>query len=232
VLAFRIVSAVLINFKFLNNPYLQGGLRRRTTALVPNDSGELAEPGQEGVTILLLGAKSNHPFGFFAPEFLQTFSWVDKMNKEFDMPDKIPKGFLGQTQYTRKDERNAMEFLFISYWRNIDDLLLFAHSPLHREAWIWLEKTTRDHAYIGFNHEIYEAPPGHWENIYMNFQPTGLGATTVLRKKGGEGMETGVVPDEWISPLADANQRKLRTTAERLARPQSSFDRTDRTAKM
>jgi len=122
-----------------------------------------------------------------------------------------------------------MEFIFISYWRTIDDVLVFAHSPLHREAWNWLEKTTKKHAYVGFNHELYEAPPGHWENIYMNFQPTGLGATTVIKRHNGK-LEAGVVADEWISPLVDANQRKLRTTSERLGRStKPEVDVTDRT---
>jgi hypothetical protein len=88
----RVVTAVLINFNVINNPYLQDGIRRRTTALVPDEAGSLVEPGQQGVTVLMLGAKSNHPFGFFAPEFLQTFAWVDKMNKEFDIIEKMPKG--------------------------------------------------------------------------------------------------------------------------------------------
>ena len=86
------LTAVLINFKVINNPYLQDGIQRRTTALVPDKAGNLVEPGQQGVTVLMLGAKSNHPFGFFAPEFLQTFAWVDKMNKEFDMVEKMPQG--------------------------------------------------------------------------------------------------------------------------------------------
>ena len=88
----RVVNAVLINLNVLNNPYLQDSIRRRTTALVADEAGNLNEPGQQGVTVLMLGAKSNHPYGFFAPEFLQTFAWVDKMNKEFDIVEKMPKG--------------------------------------------------------------------------------------------------------------------------------------------
>ena len=62
----------------------------------------------------------------------------------------------------------------------------------------------------------------------MNFQPTGLGATTVIKRGNGK-LEAGVVADEWISPLVDANQRKVRTTSERLGRStKSEFDRTDR----
>lgn len=61
--------------------------------------------------------------------------------------------------------------MFLSYWRSIEDLHAFAHAPLHREAWTWWEKTIKAHGFIGVNHEIYEADRGHWENVYVNFQP-------------------------------------------------------------
>ena len=116
-----------------------------------------------------------------------------------------------------------MEFTFISYWRSIEDLHAFAHGPLHRQAWTWWEKTLKQHDAIGINHEIYEADAGHWENVYINFQPTGLGATTYLRTNDGK-VEGGEVSEEWISPLVDAGRGKLRSSAGRLRRPATKFD--------
>lgn len=52
--------------------------------MVPDEDGNFRGASQEKVVILLLGAKSNHPFGFFAPEFLKTFKWMAEMNAEFD----------------------------------------------------------------------------------------------------------------------------------------------------
>ncbi len=101
----------------------------------------------------------------------------------------------------------------------------FAHAPLHRNAWTWWEKTIKAHAFIGVNHEIYEAEAGHWENVYLNFQPTGLGATTYLRKEGGQGkVEGGIVGDEWIGPLVDARRGKMRSSAGRLGRGVMGLD--------
>ena len=54
-------------------------------------------------------------------------------------------------------------------------------------------------SHLGINHEIYAADPGQWENIYANFQPTGLGATTYLRR--GDKLQGGFLEDAWISPL-------------------------------
>lgn len=104
---------------------------------------------------------------------MRTFKWLAEMNASFDLPqqDGGPNGFLGQTNWSRKDERGGVEFMFLSYWRSIEDLHAFAHAPLHREAWTWWEKTIKAHGFIGVNHEIYEADRGHWENVYVNFQP-------------------------------------------------------------
>ena len=117
---------------------------------------------------------------------------------------------LGQTQFTRKDANGATENLFISYWRSIECVHAYAHSPLHREAWLWWDKTLSAHKHIGFMHEVFEAPKGMWEGVYINFQPVLLGATTYL-KRGGK-TEAGEVNDEWVSGLLDANRGRLRTS--------------------
>lgn len=58
-------------------------------------------------------------------------------------------------------------------------------------------------------HEVYEADRGMYESIYINFQPTLAGATTVLTKDGK--MADGTVGEEWVSPLLEA-RGKLRTS--------------------
>jgi hypothetical protein len=60
------------------------------------------------------------------------------------------------------------------------------------------------------HHEVYEAEAKYWENMYANFQPMGLSATSYLRADGKlEGCE---VADEWISPLLPAIKGKLSTS--------------------
>jgi hypothetical protein len=51
--------------------------------------------------------------------------------------------------------------------------------------------------------------------VYANFQPTGLGATSYL-KKGDGTLQGGEVADEWVSPLLGANKGKLSTSLGRL----------------
>ena len=80
----QLTYSLLIHFSLISNPYLRDVFFGRRTAVVPDRNGIINDAGKEKVTILLLGAKSNHPFGFFAPEFLETFKWLDRMNKSFD----------------------------------------------------------------------------------------------------------------------------------------------------
>lgn len=222
VLLLRFADTILITLQFKPNPYIQDVIPGRATALLPEQDGQITGPGQGKVAILLLGAKSNHPMGIFAPRFMEVGKQLFAMNKQFDGPD-APEGILGQTSYERKDERGAREFVFISYWRSIEDLHAFAHSGLHRETWLWWEKNVKEMGYCGINHEIYEAEPGAWENVYVNFQPTQLGATSFLRKSDGS-VEGGVVGDEWIHPLVDARRGKLAKSSARLGRDPTKFD--------
>lgn len=87
-LLFRTVDATLINFGLKPNPFLETSFpRKRITAVVPNEAGELIAPGSEKVAVILLGAKSNSPFGALAPEFLKTFKFLAEMNASFDRAD-------------------------------------------------------------------------------------------------------------------------------------------------
>jgi hypothetical protein len=59
-------------------------------------------------------------------------------------------------------------------------------------------------------HEVFEADRGMWESVYINFQPTLLGATTFLKRDGK--IVGGEVKEEWVSPLLDANKGILRSS--------------------
>jgi hypothetical protein len=62
-------------------------------------------------------------------------------------------------------------------------------------------------------HEVYEAPAGAYEGVYVNFQPSLLGATTYLKKDGK--MVGGEVKPEFVNPLVDANRGPMRTSNNR-----------------
>jgi hypothetical protein len=75
---------------------------------------------------------------------------------------------------------------------------------------------------VGINHEIYEAQPGAFENVYVNFQPTLLGATSFLKQDGK--MVSGTVAPEFIHPLVDARKGKLAKSSARLGWDPTALD--------
>lgn len=220
----KIVNMLLQAYNITPNPLLEGVFEGRTTALIPEgETGEIITPAGKKIAILHLGAVCNSPFGLFHSQFAGVGKWFEKMCKVCDSGEV--NGFLGQTTFHRQTEKGAYEFVAISYWESIEDLWSFAHSGLHRKAWQWWEETIKENNAVGINHEIFEADAHNWENIYVNFQPTMMGATTYL-KRGGKTLEGGVVPDEWVSPLVDARRGKLAKSSGRMGREFTKHDET------
>ena len=255
-LSTRFISKCLAALGLLHNLAMAEVIPKKTTAQLRDRDGKPAEK----VAVLLLGFKSNHPFGIFAPGFKEIGDYFYHMSVELSegaadngcksflqlshknsllslhpKPSKTPshhtkltssssspkKTVLGQTSWSSKD-RTAQnpELLNVSYWRDLDAVHAFAHSPLHRAAWDYWNRTFKAHPYLGVHHEVYEADAGRWESVYANFQPTGLGATSYLRRPDGPkgSLDGGVVADEWVTPLLPANKGKLSTSVGRLGR--------------
>ena len=84
-LAIRLLDTTVVTLGLRQNPYLQGALMKKTTAQVPDMDGEFrSDPAGEKIVILLLGAKSNHPLGIFAPNYVQTADYMTKMSELLD----------------------------------------------------------------------------------------------------------------------------------------------------
>lgn len=59
-------------------------LPKKSTAQIMDRNGDFAGPGQEKVAVLLLGAKSNHPLGIFAPDFSLVNKYIEGMTHELE----------------------------------------------------------------------------------------------------------------------------------------------------
>lgn len=213
-LLLRLADTIAITAGVKANPYMKNVVLKKTSAQVPDQYGEFsADAAAEDVVIFLLCAKYNHPLGVLCPGAAEIGGYVQRMSEEIET-SSASNGFLGSSGWSMVDEHGAQELMLLQYWRSIEAIHEYAHGPLHREAWEWWQKTLKQHDYIGINHELYHAQPGQWENLYVNFQPTLLGATTYLKR--GDKLEGGAVPDQWISPLVQANKGQLRTSAGRL----------------
>lgn len=224
VLGARAADTLAITLGWKKNHYIDDALLYRVSPQIPDQDGNFhRESSEEKVVVFMLGAKANHPLGILAPNLKILGEYADKMFSELDKtrPDN---GYYGSSVWTSQDKNGATEFLYLSYWRSTEDIHQFAYSPLHRGAWDWWNKTVEQNDHIGINHEIFEVDRKHWEGVYINFQPTLLGATTYLRK--GDKTIGGTVDDQWISPLIDARRGKLRSSAGRLGRdPGQLYDK-------
>ena len=217
----RIAYSVLVTFNILTNPYLKDSIPHKFTALLPDATGKFAPdnkpPTNENVAVLILSAKVNHPSGWLGAPHVQAFGDLfTKMKNEFETWPQSETGFLGQSQAHLPAANGCTEILSISYWRSAAHIMKYADSPSHREAVTWWYQKMKEGTipHLGIMHEIYQSPPGMWENVYMGFQPTLLGATTYLKE--GDKTVAGTVEDKWISPILDARKGKLASSRGRM----------------
>lgn len=91
-LALRVVDTMLITYGYKPNPYLRDVLPKKSTAQVMGKDGNFSGPGKEKIAILLLGAKSNHPLGIFAPDFNTMGDFNKKMNEHLESADNQDTG--------------------------------------------------------------------------------------------------------------------------------------------
>jgi hypothetical protein len=75
---------MLITYGVIPNPYLAKAIPKKSTAQVMDRNGNFPGPGKEKIAVLLLGAKSNHPLGVFAPDFGTVGNFLQKMTKELE----------------------------------------------------------------------------------------------------------------------------------------------------
>jgi Domain of unknown function (DUF4188) len=68
-----------------------------------------------------------------------------------------------------------MHITAVSYWKDLEHLAAFSRNTSHRASVQFVMTTKGKYPHLGLMHETYFAPKGHWENLYYNSQPIGLG---------------------------------------------------------
>jgi heme-degrading monooxygenase HmoA len=210
------LNTLSITIGLKKNPYLDQVIPHRTCAQIPDEDGTISpSAANEKVTVFLLGFKVNHPLGILAPHISTINESNVRMWQELEATSP-ESGYFGSTEQTVRDPRGAVEIVTISYWRSMEDVHRFAYGPIHRKIWEYWNTHVKELAHLGIIHEMFEVDKHKWEAVYLNTQPTMLGATS-FRRKGDKDMG-GQVEDAWISSLVDARKGKLRTSAGRLGR--------------
>jgi Domain of unknown function (DUF4188) len=159
-------------------------IAKKTTAQVRDKDSNPSANGASGekIVVILLGFKSNHPFGIFTLGFKEMGDYFYRMSVELSEgaadngctyfskhnSSLIPFNSLGPLlpqnwhwpnvqSRSNKDPSSYPELLNISYWRDLESVRAFAHGHLHREAWDYWNWTIKEHDYLGIHHEVYEA---------------------------------------------------------------------------
>lgn len=212
----RIIDTVLVWNNWKENPHMAGVINGKSTAQFPGSTA----PSKEPIVVIQLAARSNHALGSFHPWFKKIGDLFDAMI--VDLEERSEEfGYLGSKVYLAVERPTANEVMTVVYFRNYEGMHKFSHEAggIHREAWhFWNTVVNGPNSKIGhlfgIMHEAYEVPAQHWETIYGNYNPTGLGATT-FRVEGKDGKV------QWASPMMDANRGPLRTSKGRRATTKS-----------
>jgi len=217
-----IVSTVLQSRSRAANPFLAGTVFGKTSAQLPkisydpraaNKTAFGSQPAAEGVVVLHLGVRLNHPLGVLAPGAKEIGDEFARCNEAvLERADVF--GCLGTSIWRAGERDRANTLMNVYYFRNLEGLNAFAHDPIHRQAWDAYNRVSKKLGYthIGVFHETFYCPPGGYETVYVNTPPTLMGATSVKTFNEATGEE------EWIRPVVNADTSALRSQFGRMGR--------------
>lgn len=208
-LTYRVLRPILAHQSLIRHKQMDGVFLGKHTVQSPlKDGGLSANSSENAVAILILAARSNHALGIFGPGYRDVSLYINGMIEDL-WKNANDHGFLGQTTWIAANERYTNnQVMVLCYFRSMEHLHRYAHGSLHSKAWRWWNRTTAKHPHLSIMHEMYHAPKGHWENIFINNHMTGIASPHAMAN----------VPENAFWPLVDASQGSLRTQTGRLGR--------------
>ncbi|KAH7380079.1 hypothetical protein BKA66DRAFT_571155 [Pyrenochaeta sp. MPI-SDFR-AT-0127] len=178
VLAFKLVSTVLVLTGICKNEMMEGVIPYRTAVVLPNEKGMPEKAGESSVCAIILAVVSHHPLGMLGPGYREVGDQFGAMVKELSN-DATTHGFLGSSSWINADARTTSnEIMNILYFENEHHLHAYAHGPLHTKSMLWWRETEKSNPHLGIMHEVFACPKNTWEGIYVNYKPVGLGSLT------------------------------------------------------
>ena len=198
-LLLRLVDTLLQTFGVLRNVLNDQVIPTKVSAQYPSSDGTFtAQPADGSICVFMIGARTNHPLGLFAPGYKKLGDYFEAMTRDVEAQAETYE-YLGSQHWVSEGQRDTNnELMSVMYFKTSEGLHKYAHGPLHREGWNWWNKNLAKHPHIGIWHEVFVAPKGAWETIYINSQPLGLGAAQFpVSTKDGR---------QWRSSLVDATR--------------------------
>ncbi|EON60919.1 hypothetical protein W97_00129 [Coniosporium apollinis CBS 100218] len=212
---YRILDTFLMTVGVKHNPGMDGVILNKFAAAFPDAEGKFGKkPARDGVVCFLIGARCNHPLGLLGYGYKDLGKFFEATTEACEAhADEY--GLLGLSSWISNGERaTGNEIMTVMYFKDVEGLHKFAHGPSHRKGWEWWNKNLRKLPHLSIWHEVFAAPAGHWEGIYANSHPTGLGATATRVELPAS--EKGSAETAWFSPIVDARKGVLKTSAGRM----------------
>ncbi|UKZ65865.1 uncharacterized protein TrAtP1_007055 [Trichoderma atroviride] len=217
ILLYKLSRTILQSFGLLHNPYMDDVIMGKFSAQHGDAAGNAPTEGaQNQIAVIKLASRSNHPMGIFGPGYKQIGDFFSAMIE--NLTEDEDSGFLGSSSYLCNGERlTANSIATCCYFRTVEDVHRFAHSPLHREAWDWWNNITASHPHLSIMHEMYNAPAKGWENIYVNNHRTGIANI----------YKPVIINGKEYQPITNAARGPLATQKGRLRQPKLSAGKGD-----
>lgn len=187
-----------------------------------------------------LGIRFHHPLGLLAPGAREMGTYFEAM-REALASRRDEFGVVSTSLWRGTEASSQSAIMLVAYFTSAAALNRFAHDPVHRDGWDWYHRLVREQGcrHFGLFHETFVSRPGEWETIYMDCEPTLLGAGNVRVRDGaaaagqevgerekGEGVvDMGVRREEeeeeeeqewWIRPIVSADHPALKSQAKRM----------------
>ncbi|MCJ1317951.1 hypothetical protein MMC15_003278 [Xylographa vitiligo] len=222
VLGARFLVNLLMTQGFVHNAGSDGVYQGRATAMIPLEDGSFPDKASDHeIVLFIVSTRSSHAQGRFAPGYIAAGDYFQAMLKEAERND-LQWGYLGKTScLIATDDEASNTLVWLTYWKTVDQLHDFARGGPHRAGWDWYSSVAKKYPYIGIGHEMYSVPKGHWENIYCNLRPFGMGQTRHIdySRKLVEGENED---SHFVNPLTAAEGATWRSMASRMGRVEKS----------
>ena len=74
-------------------------------------------------------------------------------------------GYLGATATVGLSSSSRNTNANLMYFRTKKQLMEYAHSPLHMQAWRYYDSIAKSHPHIAIYHETYQVDPGNYASV-------------------------------------------------------------------
>ncbi|MCJ1388490.1 hypothetical protein MMC18_001337 [Xylographa bjoerkii] len=221
VLGTRFLVTLLMTQGLIHNPGSYGVHQGRMTAITPLNNGSVSRnTSDHEIVLFIVTSRSSHALGRFAPGYIAAGDYFQAMLEEAGRNHE-KWGYLGKTScLIATDDDASNTLVWLTYWKDVDHLHAFARGDFHQAGWDWYNSITKKYPYIGVGHEMYSVPEGHWENIYCNLRPFGMGQTRYFDYS--KELLAGQDEDSrFVSPLITAKGATWKSMISRMGRFES-----------